>query len=160
MKESWADSLYKSKDGAALNSFTPESAAWITDPEVFSKLFRRGFKHRSNLMSTRARKARWKSSYHDVRCWHGCSSVESLQPTVQSCHNIHSSRVARHGKIVKLLVKAAERQNRKVLVEPQVPLAPIYIKPDIIILQDNCAIVVDVQVCGDTNTELKAARVR
>ena len=25
MKESWADSLYKSKDGAALKSFTPES---------------------------------------------------------------------------------------------------------------------------------------
>ena len=154
MKEEWANSLHESKDGAALKSSSSESSSWVAAPDkVSSKLFRRGFKLRSNLMTTRARQARWKSSAHEVKCRHGCPSIESLQHIIQRCHYTHSSRVYRHDRVVKRLVKIAERHNRKVLVEPQIPLAPTYIKPDIILIHNKHAVVIDVQVCGDVNAE-------
>ena len=155
MKEEWAKSLHNSKDGAALEACTPGSTAWIRHPEkVFSKLFRRGFKLRSNLLSTRVRKARGRPSPSNVLCRHGCQAHESLQHIVQRCPYTHRTRISRHDKIVKHLVKIAKRNSLRVLVEPQIPHTSTFMKPDIILIRDKTAVVVDVQVCGDSNADL------
>lgn len=155
LKQQWTKSLHNSKDGTALTSCTSESSTWIRSPDkVFSKLFRRGFKLRSNLLSTRMRKARGRPVPPPVLCRHGCQSHESLQHIVQRCPYTHRTRISRHDRIVKHITKIAQRRAIQVFVEPQIPHAPSFIKPDIILILNNTAVVVDVQVCGDSNAEL------
>ena len=155
LKTAWRKKLHSSHDGRILTACNKMSSYWVGHPtRIFPRAFIRGLKLRANLLPTKPRVARWKTAPSDTNCRHGCQTPESLYHISQRCPRTHGSRVSRHDKIVRYLFKLKRKREMACLREPQIPTDNSYIKPDLIFIDSGTAYVVDVQVCGDFNSEL------
>ena len=129
------------------------SDSWVRDPSHLKPgTFIRLCSLRCGLLPTKARKARQTGADESSRlCSYHCGRVESLSHILQCCAKTSDVRIHRHNTIVNLLRKQLSKPNRTVLIEPIIPAQQSFIKPDILVIQDNTAIVIDVSVVDPSN---------
>lgn len=151
----WSEALLASRDGKALADLPSPSVRFLRDPSsCFPRVLVDAVHLRYNAVPCRARASRG-ARRSDVRCRRCAAPLESTAHIVQKCHVTHAARVVRHDRIVARLVKALERQNFTVLREPQIPVGPTFVQPDIVAWHESGGpTVLDVQVCGDDNASL------
>ena len=102
---------------------------------------------RCGLLSTKTRQARWGWSKDDINCRGGCGKPESLRHLLQNCALTHDNRCRRHNDVCKLINKLLIRKHCSTLYEPRIPLQTSYCKPDLIVVKNGSALVLDVTVC-------------
>ena len=73
------------------------------------------------------------------------NKIEYLHHILQVCPRTHGPRVRRHDNLVKKL----EKDGWRVLVEPRIPTADSFVKPDLVFWNTEKAVVLDAAVCGD-----------
>lgn len=66
-------------------------------------------------------------------CRGGCGAVETLNHVLQKCGVTHDSRCARHNRLLRLLNKKLKGHGKETMLEPIIPAAGSYIKPDLIV---------------------------
>ena len=81
--------------------------------------------------------------------WREADRAEYLHLILQVCPRIHGPRVKRHDHLVKKLNLYLEQVGWNILVEPKILTADSFIKPDLVIWNNEKAVVLDVAVCGD-----------
>ena len=111
-------------------------------------------KIRGNLVATALRLARGRP-HTDIRC--DCSSMpEALSHILQSCPRTHASRIARHDKIVDLVMSCAEKIGYGIRREPAIPTPAGIRKPDLVLVRHYNLTILDVTIVAD-NTNLEKA---
>lgn len=78
-------------------------------------------------------------------CRAGCNAPESLDHVTQVCHRTHGQRIARHGALVNYITMKLKQSGYATTVEPRFDCGLV---PDIVAVRDNCALVIDPQICG------------
>ena len=156
LQQAWKEDLAASRDGKALAADLPTpSVHFLRDPSrCFPRTLIDAVHIRFNAVPCRARASRG-ARRTDVKCRRCSEPLESTAHIVQRCPVTHAARVSRHDRIVARLARALERQQYKVLREPQIPVGPSFVQPDILAWPGSGPpTVIDVQVCGDENAEL------
>lgn len=100
-----------------------------------------------NALPTRSRVMRGIQGSRTCRA--GCNSIETMGHVLQVCPRTHGSRVKRHDKILNKLKGLLEGKGFKVKKEPVIQTSLGLRKPDMVILKDNNATVLDLQIGGD-----------
>ncbi len=161
LNEAWRDALYKSVDGRGLASAVsvPYAGQWITDGAALSRgrQYIGAIHIRGNLMPTATRRARGRPEV-DIQC-ESCRKPESLGHVLQQCPRTWSSRIRRHDDIVALLAKQARKKQYTVLEEPVIPTSAGIRKPDLVLVKDSAALIIDATICAD-NADLNAVHSR
>ena len=85
-----------------------------------------------NLVATALRSARGRPQT-DIRC-DCCGRPEALSHILQSCPRTHASRIARHDKIIDLVISCAEKIGYGICHEPAIPTPAGIRKPDLILV--------------------------
>ncbi|KAK2713563.1 hypothetical protein QYM36_009442 [Artemia franciscana] len=80
---------------------------------------------------------------------HGCPSQETIQHVLQLCPFVQGARIKRHDKVVNSLTEYVQRSKLKFLKESYLTNRTQQLKPDLIIVQEGVAFVVDVTVAYD-----------
>lgn len=145
-----AQLLYKSNDGRPLlrSGEVTNQHRWVTDGTAFvsGKDFLRMLKLRINAVPLRARTARGR--LRDRHCRAGCLEAETLHHVLQICHRTHEPRIKRHDACIHYVCKHLG-QDFAVHKEPEFRTPNGILKPDVVLVKDNTAIVLDAQVVGD-----------
>lgn len=81
-------------------------------------------------------------------CSHGCSLTETTSHVVQQCPRTHGWRVCHHDRIVQYLQKINTNDYKRCLFEPRIISDRGLRKPDLVVIKDRFATVVDVQMTG------------
>ncbi|VDN15476.1 unnamed protein product [Dibothriocephalus latus] len=147
----WRDSLYNSADGHALAHFANSTCAnhWLSSPDrVLPWLFIRGIQLRAGVLSTKARGNR-RTGSGDVLCRGQCGQRETLIHILQCCRVTQTARLGRHNNVMNLLRERLAKIHPSVLLEPRIPEGSKFCKPDIILLNESSATVIDVAVAGE-----------
>ena len=123
--------LYSSVDGRGLAP-APQVLAqhrWVTagDMTLNGHAYVGG-----NLVATALRSARGRPQT-DIRC-DCCGRPEALSHILQSCPRTHASRIARHDKIIDLVISCAEKIGYGICREPAIPTPAGIRKPDLILV--------------------------
>lgn len=156
----WREQLIQMVDGKDLRDAWVHKSTTNLNSTMMHRVSGEDYVHyqqiRSNALPTRARTARGRPA-KDVSCRGGCRKTETAHHVVQECHRTHGVRVQRHDRIVNIL---GEELGRKYEVLPgqEFLTARGKRKPDLILLKDDTAYVVDVQVVG--NVDLNASHER
>ncbi len=136
-REMWAKQLAQSVDGKDITMTDVDAAShlWLEKPErVFPRLHLRGIQRRGGVLSTKARWARGReSSTDDIMCRGACQVRETLNHIQQRCDVTHDARCARHNRVVRRLESMLRERASNVWVEPIIPTAKTFIKPDLLI---------------------------
>ena len=152
-QHAWAEQLYESHDGMGLRDahLTSMSHNWLRYPQrIFPRLYIRGIQLRAGILSTKVRKSRGGRGGQDVNCRGGCGHHESLSHILQSCHITHQPRCRRHNDVVNQIARELTKKGYQVLVEPRIPTAGTFIKPDLIVMKQRCASVLDVTITDES----------
>jgi len=105
-----------------------------------------------NLVSTALRSARGHPD-HDIRC--DCySRPESLGHILQVCPRTHALRIARHDKIVDLVMSGAEKIGYSISREPAIQTPAGIQKPDLVLVRNSDLTILDVTIVAE-NTDLE-----
>ncbi|CAH3108951.1 unnamed protein product, partial [Porites lobata] len=115
----------------------PAQHQWVTsgDTTPNGHAYIRAIKIRGNLVTTTLRLARGRP-HTDIRC--DCSSKpEALSHILQSYPRTHASRIARHDKIVDLMMSSAEKIGYGFRREPAIPTPADLTILDVTIVADN-----------------------
>ena len=107
-------------------------------------------KIRGNLVSTALRSARGRPQY-DIGC--DCSGKpESLGHILHVCPRTHASCIARHDKIVDLVMSGAERIGYGICREPATPTRAGMHRPDLVLVRNDDQTILDVKIiAGDAD---------
>ena len=73
---------------------------------------------------------------------------------LQSCPRTHASRIARHDKIVDLVISSAEKIGYSICREPAIPTPAGIRKPDLVLVRDCDLTILDVTIVAD-NADLE-----
>ena len=109
-------------------------------------------KIRGNLVATALRWARGRPQT-DIRC-DCCGRPEALSHILQSCPRTHASRIARHDKIVDLVISCVEKIGNGICHEPAISTPAGIRKPDLILVRDYDLTILDVTIIAD-NADLE-----
>ena len=153
----WHSSLVSSADGRGLREMasSPLSSRWLLHPErVFPRIYIRAIHLRCNLMRTKVRSSRGRRGDQSVLCRGNCGQPESLAHILQSCWITHDARCARHNRVAKDLARRLRTLGYTVLEEPRVPTATSFIKPDLIAVRGEVAVIMDVTIVGDNRSHV------
>ncbi|KAK2726532.1 hypothetical protein QYM36_000834 [Artemia franciscana] len=90
-------------------------------------------------------------------CRHGCPSQETIQHVLQSCPFVQGARIKRHDKVVNSLTEYVQKNKFKFLKETYLTKGTQCLKPDLIIVKEEVAYVVDVTVAYDDPEVFKRA---
>ena len=146
-----AQQLYSSVDGRGLAPApqVPAQHRWVTagDMTLSGHAYVGAIKIRGNLVATALRSARGRPQT-DIRC-DCCGRPEALSHILQSCPRTHASRIARHDKIVDLVISSAERIGYSICREPAIPTPAGIRKPDLILVRDYDLTILDVTIVAD-----------
>ena len=153
-----AQQLYSSCDGRGLAkaSQVPAQHQWVTsgDTTPNGHAYIGAIKIRGNLVATTLRLARGRP-HTDIRC--DCSSKpEALSHILQSYPRTHASRIARHDKIVDLMMSSAEKIGYGFRRKPAIPTPAGIRKPDLVLVCHYDLTILDVTIVAD-NTDLEKA---
>ena len=151
-----AQQLYSSVDGRGLAPApqVPAQHQWVTagDMTLNGHAYVGAIKIRGNLVATALRSARGRP-HTDIRC-DCCGRPEALSHILQSCPRTHASRIARHDKIVDLVISSAEKIGYSICREPAIPTPAGIRKPDLILVRDCDLTILDVTIVAD-NADLE-----
>ena len=137
----WRKALYDSVDGKGLRdaSFVPCAHSWIESGNrtVTGRRFAAAVALRGGLLPTPARCARGfpDARVHCETC--GPNVRETLNHQLQSCPRTHGPRIARHDKLVSLLVKQLSNAGYTVQSELRIKTSAGLRKPDILAYKKN-----------------------
>lgn len=151
----WRNQLILKVDGKDLEQAWVHRSSTSWNSNMMSNVSGEDYVHyhqiRANALPTRVRTARGRPN-KETSCRGGCRRSETAQHVIQECHRTHGVRVRRHDRIVDILAEELRRKIR-VLREQRIVVAGVLRKPDLILLSDDTAHVLDVQVvkCGDLN---------
>lgn len=104
-------------------------------------------KIRGNLVATALRSVRG-LPHTDIRC-DCCGNPESLGHTLQMCPRTHASRIARHDKIVDLVMSGVERIGYGIRRELAIPTPAGIRKPDLVLASDGHLTILDVTIVAN-----------
>lgn len=154
MERMWKSKLQCMFDGKGLieSDLVAQSNRWVREPTKF--LSGSDFLHctrvKYNCLPTRSRTSRGRSA-KDRMCRAGCNNVETLNHVLQNCPRTHGARIKRHDALVNYIDRSAAQRGFVVLKEKKIRLPTgINLKPDLIALNDQDAIIVDAQVVSDS----------
>ncbi|GBN57612.1 Retrovirus-related Pol polyprotein from type-2 retrotransposable element R2DM, partial [Araneus ventricosus] len=155
----WAERLYASVDGRALSASckTAGQHTWVRSGTslVPGRDFISMLKTRINALPTRTRTSRGRPN--KIRsCRAGCAALETPNHVVQQCFRSHGLRIKRHNAIANYICRSLQQKGFQVTEEPVYPLTAGTLKPDLVAFKSNSALVLDVQVVGDS-VELDSA---
>ena len=148
----WRSTLHQTHDGARLKAAitTAVSFNWIRNPQrIFPRLYIRSIKLRAGVLSTKVRSSRGRpaSDPASLQCRGRCMHHESLSHILQHCAITHDARCKRHNDICKRIASTLQRQHIQTLYEPHIPTVSSFIKPDLIIIKDGAAYVLNITIC-------------
>lgn len=145
----YADALYRSNDGRDICVRDLLSHSWIFDCNRFvsSRDFINYIKLRINALPSKTRLTRGRNV--NKFCRFGCQKTETTYHAIQQCYKSHGLRIKRHDNVVKYIADKNIARGRMVLVEPKIQTAVGLRKPDLVIIEDKSAAIVDVQVVGN-----------
>ena len=106
------------------------------------------------MVATALRSARGRPQ-SDIRC-DCCGRPKALSHILQSCPRTHASRIARHDKIVDLVMSCAEKIGYGIRREPVIPTPAGIRKPDLVLVHDYDLTMLDVTIVAD-NADLEKA---
>ncbi len=156
-REMWAKQLAQSVDGKDITMTDVDAAShlWLEKPErVFPRLHLRGIQLRGGVLSTKTRRARGReSSTDDIMCRGACQVRETLNHIQQRCDVTHDARCARHNRVVRRLESMLRGRASNVWVEPIIPTAKTFIKPDLLIHKSEKVMVMDVSIVVGSQME-------
>ena len=156
LRSALAQQLYSSVNGRGLAPApqVPAQHRWVTsgDMTLNGHAYIGAIKIRGNLVATALRSARGRPQT-DVRC-DCCGRPEDLPHILQSCPRTHTSRLARHDKIVDLVISCAEKIGYGICREPAIPTPAGIRKPDLILVHDYDLTILDVTIVAD-NADLE-----
>ena len=111
------------------------------------KTFINVLKIRGNLIATKARMARWHKGL-DTSC-DSCGRRETLGHILQVCPRSWGERIKRHDQISAFVAKKAKSKGFRIWEEPIIKTVMGIRKPDLVIVQDSTALVLDTIICSD-----------
>ena len=153
-----AQQLHSSSDGRGLATApqVPAQHQWVTsgDTTLNGHAYIGAIKIRGNLVATALRSARGRP-HTDIRC-DCCGNPESLGHTLQMCPRTHASSIARHNKIVDLVMSGVERIGYGIRPEPAIPTPAGIRKTDLVLACDGDLTILDVTIVAD-NADLDKA---
>ena len=107
---------------------------------------------RAGCLPSKARTTR--GSDNSRLCRGGCMVSETNYHIVQQCHRSHGGRIERHDNIVKVLSKHFEVRNyEKIEMEPRFRTVVGLRKPDLLIIKNGKATIIDVQIVNGHSME-------
>ena len=114
---------------------------------------------RVGCLPTKSRTTR--GTENDRMCRGGCMKSETNYHIIQECHRTHGGRVNRHDHVVKELGKHFENRNYdRVLVEPRLKTSVGLRKPDLLLVKEGKATIIDVQITSGRSLEQYHAQKR
>lgn len=121
-------------------------------------------KVRSGCLPTASRLKRGRESASAGLCRYACGVSETNYHVVQDCRRVRGGVILRHNRVVKLLCEAFSSGLGRVYEEPHLETICGKAKPDILIIGEEVAMVIDVQIVrGDNMTrdsKVKRAKYR
>ena len=152
----WANALYSSVDSAPLRhvSTTPTSHDWLRNPQrIFPRLYIRAIQLRAGVLSTKSRRARGhRIPAEDIKC-RACATPETLSHILQTCPLTHDARCRRHNEIVHMTIRKSSKRHITTMLEPHIPTARSFLKPDLLVVSNTNVFVADVAVCDPPRME-------
>ena len=153
-----AQQLYSSVDGRGLAAApqVPAQHQWVTsgDMTLNGHAYIGAIKVWGNLVATALRSAR-RRPQTDIRC-DCCGKPEALSHILQSCPRTHASCIARHDKIVDLVISSVEKIGYGIRREPAIPTPAGIRKPDLVLVRGDNLTILDVTIVAD-NADLENA---
>ncbi|KAA3673249.1 uncharacterized protein DEA37_0011157, partial [Paragonimus westermani] len=145
--KAWREALVKTHDCVDLANVQVDKGGfyWLRNPRrVFPRLFIRGLQLRSGLLTTKVRNSRGGRRDPADSCCRGlCGGPESIG---QKCSITHEARCARHNRVVQLIDRLLRARGRSVFVEPIIPNASTFCKPDLVVRSGSFILVMDVTI--------------
>ncbi|KAA3673246.1 uncharacterized protein DEA37_0011154 [Paragonimus westermani] len=155
--EAWRQHLHATLDGAPLRDVrTPATSHhWLRDgSRMFPRLYIRAVQLRAGVLPSKSRRARGRPTpAEDLRCRGNCGRRETVSHVLQSCAVTHDARCKRHNDTCRTLLRKLKTRHVQYLCEPHIVTARSFIKPDMIVLRDNKAFVLDVAICDAERME-------
>jgi hypothetical protein len=151
----WRNQLIAKVDGKDLEQAWVHRSSTSWNSTMLSRISGEDYVHyhqiRANALPTKVRTARGRP-FKDVSCRGNCRRTETAQHVIQECHRTHGVRVQRHDRIVGILGDELKGKYG-VFQKQEFQTAGGKLKPDLILVSDGTAHVVDVQVvkCSDLN---------
>lgn len=132
----------------------PASSSWVRNQA--DKISGADYIHyhhiRAGCLKSKARTNR--GNENDRLCRGGCMVSETNYHTIQQCHRTHGGRIERHNRVANELAKHFTARNGVTVInEPKLKTRAGVRKPDLIIIEDRKAKVIDVQIVNGTNME-------
>lgn len=107
---------------------------------------------RAGCLPSKARTNR--GNENDRLCRGGCMVSETNYHTIQQCHRTHGGRVERHDRVVNELAKHFKARNGvNVITEPKLKTRVGVRKPDLLIIENRKATIIDVQIVNGCSME-------
>lgn len=154
----WKTTLNGMVDGKDIRMASNHSSSTVINSIRMDELRSEDYIHynqiRSNSIPTRKRVARGRRR-KPTTCRAGCRQVETLQHVVQMCERTHYGRILRHDRVVDLLHDGLVQQGYVGNKEKVFRTSQEIHKPDLIMLKNNTAYVVDIQIvkCNDLEND-------
>lgn len=149
--DKWSEILYRHVDGWELreSSKVVPSSSWVMDPRLAIPAadWIKYHKVRINALPTRMRTTRGHRRIHqDVQCRAGCNVPETTAHVIQECHRTHGGRIMRHNAVSKSITKAFNNHGYTIVEEPIIQTSEGNRKPDILIVKESNAFIIDTQI--------------
>lgn len=152
----WVNHLQTSADGKDLHDASKAAANTnfvARESHIISGGDFVGLIHtRFNCLPSRMRTTRGRNL--DRTCRAGCEQNETTYHIVQSCFRTHGGRVLRHDKVVNTMAAELSSTGFTVHKEPMLNTSVGLRKPDLVVVKDNQAFVIDAHVTGCSNIRL------
>lgn len=147
--EYWRSQLGSKIDTSGLNPGDPVSHKWLDHTGKMTGGDFVKFNHlRAGCLPTAARLARGRDT--DARCRWGCNSSETNYHVIQQCKSSEGGRRLRHNAVVKFMASVLDK-NSTVHKEPKFQTISGTNIPDLIVVTNGTAWVMDVQIVKDDN---------
>lgn len=159
MEAYWRARLSGMCDGYGLREAgrVPESHRWVREPTRFlsGRDYIMSLKTRINALPSKSRTSRGRDAI-DRHCRAGCNVPETTNHIVQQCFRTHNSRIARHNSVATYISRNLSNAGYKTTEENQLRATAGILKPDIIAIKGDTALVLDAQIITDS-VDLDAA---
>ncbi|KAF5405666.1 hypothetical protein PHET_00812 [Paragonimus heterotremus] len=157
------NSLWNTLDSAGLRDTPtiPQSHNWLRHPEKLRpSTFIRAVKLRAGVLPAKSRRSRGRLSTNPQLTCRCGTAIESISHLLQTCPITHDARCRRHNDVVNSIARTLRRKGTSFLVEPHVPFASSYLKPDLIVFKGNCVFIADIAICDPhrMNVTLKSKK--
>lgn len=152
----WRAQLLNKVDGRDLEGVENHASSSKWNTGLCNKISGRDYIHyhavRTNSIPTKVRTSRGLPN-RNLMCRAGCQETETFHHVTQKCFRTHGGRIMRHDRVVDLLSDETRSRGFVVHKEPRLTTSAGLRKPDLVLVKDDVAHVVDVQVVWTRDLE-------